>query len=1008
MNPFTYLPLRITLPVILLLFVSLFGIYTWLSDMAAADKTVEQEGLYDVNNRMTRLQGTIGRALRLNDMETARSEVSITGAMTYVKVLILVDDGNKILAASKYATIGQPAEKVLPQLSNSTWQELLYRIDQVKKTGAGIAFVEKKNREFVVGIYPIPIKESSHLIPAHMGFLFYQYDISVQKLAERLTAQGEFMKLILFLLGLILFLGLFFYFAITRRTDRIISVTDLFAQGKFQTRTGMKGNDELSKLGSAFDRMADKILQAQERIRLSASIVESSDDAIIGKTLDNNITSWNEGAQRMYGYTAAEAIGQPISLIVPPDKIQELQEFSHRIQGGERLKHHETVRVTKDGRHINISLTLSPLFDEQGKIVGISAIARDITERIKSEEALRQSEARLNEAQRIAHIGNWELDLLTNVLTWSGEIYRMFEIDPEKFGASYEAFLDAIHPEDREAVNFAYTNSLKTRTPYAIDHRLLLKDGRIKYVHEQCETFYDAEGKALRSVGTVQDVSDRKQAEDALRVANAYNRSLIEAALDPLVTISPGGKITDVNKATEQVTGYSRNELIGRDFSDYFTEPEKARAGYHQVFEVGFVRDYPLEIRHKEGSITPVLYNATIYKDDSGKVIGVFAAARDITEQKRAQEALRIANAYNRSLIEVSLDPLVTISPDGKITDVNTATEAVTGYLRNELIGKDFSGYFTESEKAREGYRKVFETGFVKDYPLEIRHKNGRLTPVLYNASIYRDEKGKVIGIFAAARDVTELKRVENEIRRLNTELEQRVMERTAQLEAANKELEAFAYSVSHDLRAPLRHIDGFVELLSKQAKASLDEKGRHYLQTISDSAKKMGTLIDDLLVFSRMGRVEMKSMAIDLSDLVGEIIKDLQLETAGRTIQWKIAPLPQIQADPAMMRQALFNLMANAIKFTRPRDVAIIEMGFSQDEKEIVIYVRDNGVGFDMQFKDKLFGVFQRLHSAEEFEGTGIGLANVKRIVSRHGGRVWAEGEVDKGATFFFSLPRE
>jgi PAS domain S-box-containing protein len=279
---------------------------------------------------------------------------------------------------------------------------------------------------------------------------------------------------------------------------------------------------------------------------------------------------------------------------------------------------------------------------------------------------------------------------------------------------------------------------------------------------------------------------NRRQKEEAVHRANAYNRSLIEASPDPLVTIGPDGKITDVNAATEAVTGCARAALIGTDFSDYFTDPEKARAGYQQVFREGLVRDYPLELRRRDGAITSVLYNASVYRDESGKVIGLFAAARDITARKLAEEAVRRASAYNRSLIEASLDPLVTIGPDGRITDVNAATEAVTGWARTALIGRDFSDYFTDPEKARAGYQEVFREGLVRDYPLELRHRAGRITSVLYNASVYRDEGGRVIGVFAAARDITERKRAEEEIRRLNADLERRVAERTAQLQAAN------------------------------------------------------------------------------------------------------------------------------------------------------------------------------------------------------------------------------
>jgi PAS domain S-box-containing protein len=238
--------------------------------------------------------------------------------------------------------------------------------------------------------------------------------------------------------------------------------------------------------------------------------------------------------------------------------------------------------------------------------------------------------------------------------------------------------------------------------------------------------------------------------------ASQYARSLIEASLDPLVTISPEGKITDVNEATIKVTGMPRAQLIGTDFSNYFTEPDKAREGYRQVFEKGFVTDYPLTIRHTGGKLIDVLYNASVYRDAEGNVLGVFAAARDVTEQRQASQ-------YARSLIEASLDPLVTISPEGKITDVNEATIKVTGMAQEQLIGTDFSNYFTEPDKAREGYQQVFEKGFVTDYPLTIRHRDGKLVDVLYNASVYRDVSGKVLGVFASARDVTESRRVMRE-----------------------------------------------------------------------------------------------------------------------------------------------------------------------------------------------------------------------------------------------------
>ncbi len=282
----------------------------------------------------------------------------------------------------------------------------------------------------------------------------------------------------------------------------------------------------------------------------------------------------------------------------------------------------------------------------------------------------------------------------------------------------------------------------------------------------------DADGKPLGFLFISKDISDEIRLTEELKATQFYARSLIEASLDPLVTISPEGKITDVNEGSIKITGVSREKLIGTDFSDYFTEPDKAREGYQQVFSKGAVIDYPLTLRHKNGHLADVLYNASVYKDAAGHVLGVFAAARDVTAQKRASQ-------YARSLIEASLDPLVTISPEGKITDVNEGSNKVTGIQREKLIGTDFSDYFTEPAKAREAYERVFSDGFVTDYPLTIRHKDGRLTDVLYNGSVYKDARGNVLGVFAAARDVTAQKNAEAQIAGQRTS----ELERLAELE---------------------------------------------------------------------------------------------------------------------------------------------------------------------------------------------------------------------------------
>jgi PAS domain S-box-containing protein len=332
-----------------------------------------------------------------------------------------------------------------------------------------------------------------------------------------------------------------------------------------------------------------------------------------------------------------------------------------------------------------------------------------------------------------------------------------------------------------------------------------------------------------------------------------------------------------------------------------------------------------------------------------------------------------------------------------------------TGVPESEQLGYRWLEQLHPEDKDRtvsEWMEKV-KTGDSFDIEFRIRRNDGVYHWFKTRAVPMRDAQGNIIKWFGSNTDFDDIKRAEAEIKLLNTDLEQRVIQRTAQLESANKELEAFSYSVSHDLRAPLRHTSGYVELLANRFKDVLPEKGQHYLHEISDSVHQMGSLIDDLLQFSRTGRSEMRESVLDMNLIVDEVSKQLQQDNPKFNIKWTIGKMPSILGDDAMIHLVWINLLSNAVKFTRTRKKAVIEIGASVEGMETIFFVRDNGVGFDMKYAQKLFGVFQRLHPMEEFEGTGIGLANVRRIILRHGGRTWAEAEIDKGATFYFSLPK-
>jgi signal transduction histidine kinase/CheY-like chemotaxis protein len=399
-------------------------------------------------------------------------------------------------------------------------------------------------------------------------------------------------------------------------------------------------------------------------------------------------------------------------------------------------------------------------------------------------------------------------------------------------------------------------------------------------------------------------------------------------------------------------------------------------------------------------------------------------AVRRQEELLRAREREALENAHRERLHHLLMQAPAAITilrgPDLVFEFVNPLYEKIMG--RSVPLGKPMREVFPEvvaQQDVMERFRNVLKTSepFVgTEVPSKWdRHGKGELEEGFFNL-IYqavRDEHGRVTGVLTFAVEVTEqvlarrkLELLANELNQLNAELEGRVRERTAQLQEANKELESFSYSVSHDLRAPLRHITGFAQMLERKAGAKLDDISRSHLKTIISAAQQGGTLVDDLLAFSRMGRAELRQTQVELQPLVEEVRRELEADAGGRSIEWRIGSLPPVRADPALLRQVIRNLLGNAMKYTRPKPHALIEVGSRQTPNEVEVWVRDNGVGFEMQYVDKLFGVFQRLHTVEEFEGTGIGLANVRRIISRHGGRTWAEGAVGQGATFHFSLP--
>jgi PAS domain S-box-containing protein len=641
--------------------------------------------------------------------------------------------------------------------------------------------------------------------------------------------------------------------------------------------------------------------QAEERNSRLAAIVDSSDDAIISKTMEGKITAWNRGAEKIFGYAASEVMGKPMLLLFPPERVQEESDILARVARGEAVDHFETTRLRKDGKKIDISATISPIRDSSGVIIGASKIARDITEYKRVEEDLREKASILDWAQVLVR------SMDGRIVMWNRGAEELYGYSAlEAVGKLSHDLLQTEFPQPVAQIE-RHVNG-NDRWEGELVHRR--KDGKKVVVASVWVLHRDSRGRPSRILEANTDITERKQAEErvagqaeelshqadelarsrqALEAQTLMLRSVLDGMSEGLVAVDEQGKFTIWNPAAQRIVGLGAANVPPDKWSEYYG-----------TYLPDTVTPFPLE-------------------------------------QNPLVRAIR--------------------------GEASTAEM----FLRNPAIAE---GVWIEA-----------------------------------SASPLKNRDGALCGGVVAFRDITGKKAAEREIQELNQGLEQRVVERTAQLEAAKNEMESFTYSVSHDLRAPLRHIAGFVGILMEDCAPQLDPEAKRHLTRIQEGSRRMGTLVDELLALARIGRQALTYKPTHLNLLVDDVITMLTPDTEGRQVEWKIAELPKIDCDPTLVRQVFQNLISNALKYSRNRTLAVIEIGHLEESGQSTLFVRDNGAGFDMKYADKLFGVFQRLHGAEEFEGTGVGLATVQRIVQKHGGKAWAEAELGKGATFYFRL---
>lgn len=627
-----------------------------------------------------------------------------------------------------------------------------------------------------------------------------------------------------------------------------------------------------------------------------AAIVDSCDDAIIGLALDGTITSWNKAAHKIFGYTEVEAVGRNISLLLPPDREGEEPQILGRVAEGERVDHYESVRRCKNGQLVDVSITISPIRDPEGNIVGVSKISRDITAQKRATELLRANE----------------------------EKYRV----------------------------------------------------------------------TLSSIG------------------------------DAVIATDPSGRVTFMNHRAEELTGWPQTDALQKPLPEVFDivnelSRRKVENPVEKVLETGEVVGLANHtvLRSRSGDEFAIDDSAAPIRDTLQRLMGVVLVFHDVTEARR----LSLAQKRLAAIVESSDDAIVSKNLDGYITSWNKSAERIFGYTAEEIVGKHVTTIIppdrhNEEPKILERLRRGER---VDHYETIRRAKDGRLINVSLTISPVRDEEGHIVGASKIARDITAQKAAEESVRRAQAQLqeyavtlEQRVAERTSRLEEVNKSLEGLSYSIAHDLRAPLRAIQGMTEILFSDYPTRFDETGRKIAEDILRSVRRMDTLILDLMSYGRLSHDELPSDSVQMDEVVKQVVKNLEAEIREARATIEIAEgLPLVKANRTTVEQVLTNLVSNAVKFVEPTKAARLKIYSTAAEQGgesfVRVVVEDNGIGVQAEFRERIFRIFERLHSGNKYPGTGIGLAIVQKGIERMGGRTGVDSEPGEGSRFWFELPR-
>lgn len=750
----------------------------------------------------------------------------------------------------------------------------------------------------------------------------------------------------------------------------------------------------------------EEILIKEQRFR---SIFENSSLGIALVGLNGKYLMVNDALCQIMGYSPEEMEHLTLFQLTHPEDIDlssNLMDNLIKERGGIR---NQTKRyIHKEGKTIWAEISSRIIYNSDNKPLYFITHINDITERKIAEDIRKENEEKFRIAFNNSPTG-------MSMIRPDGQYVAVNQMLCDMFGYSAEELLSGTinkitHPDDIEhSYEWIRKKIAGDESEPELEKRFIHKDGHTVWGLLRSQWIRNEDGSPRLSITHILDITERKKAEEALMQSEQKYRLLFENmtsgfALHQIVEDKNGTPIDlrflEVNSVFEKSYGVRNEDIKGKRLRETFSNmPDSFIDEINKVLK-GEIDHFISYIEEFEKYIEFIWF-----KPDQTRIATIF---NDITTRVKAEEELKASEERFLLAFKTSPDSInITRLSDGKYIEVNEGFLNITGYSAEEVLGRSSAeiNIWVDPEDRKRLVQGLSADNKVTNLEARFRKKNGEIIVGLMSAAVITLQGERCI--LNITRDISDRKKAEQEIVKLNIDLEKRVMERTAQLERANKDLEAFAYSVSHDLRAPLRHLDGFARLMYSRIE-SPDPTVADYFKKINDSSKRMAGMIDDLLTFSRLGRKELNLSTVNLYPLIKEITEQFKPDTASRNIVWNIKELPSLLADKNLLKLALENLISNAIKYTSKKQEAVIEIGYAETANNFVdIYIKDNGVGFDNAYQNKLFNVFQRLHTNEEFEGTGIGLANVKQIVQKHNGSVRAEGKINEGAVFYITLPK-